>query len=726
MSIASTLSARTVNWFCFAIWGMLGVIAVFDFCTPLGTAVGMLYVVPVAACVWGHSMRLVPIVAASSGVLVVVGFFVSPATPPADSSAAMAAVVLNRTLAILAILFVGTLIVLYRRQIAVFSAAEAQIQRILDLANVVIVMIDPDERIVSINRHGCDVLGYRSAELIGKNWFDTCLPAEARELARRTFRTLLARAETRPDHHDGPVVNQAGATMNFHWTTTLFRNAAGNPVGLVSTGTPSAVGDDPMQIALRESYRALADFKNALDQSAIVAITDRKGTITFANDKFCEISKYPHDELIGQNHRIVNSGHHPHEFFRDMWRTISKGNVWRDEICNRAKDGSTYWVDTTIVPFLDDDGKPHHYVAIRSDITRRKQYEAELEQAKQRLSTTVSNAPIIMWAVDRHGVMTFEDGKGLETLGVKPHAHVGQTIFDLSGEWPWSSNDVRRALAGERIEQVVQRTGRWFDVHYTPMRDETGDITGVIGVSTDITDRRHAEIAMHEQASLARLGKLAAIVAHEVRNPLAGIRGAIQIIQPRLPENSPEREITGEIIARVDALNILVQELLQFARPRQPAFAPLPIRVLLDDTVKLLVSDPEFNRLDIQISGDETIFVSGDGELLKNVFSNILLNAAQAMNGVGTITIDITPITADRVEVCIADTGPGIPLDDQEKVFEPFFSTRHRGTGLGLAIVRQTIDSHRGQVTLMSTPECGTTVTVALRRPESPPPAAKK
>ncbi len=189
---------------------------------------------------------------------------------------------------------------------------------------------------------------------------------------------------------------------------------------------------------LESVFTDLEQQKIALDKSAIVAFTDIKGNITYVNDKFCEISKFSHDELIGQNHRIINSGYHEPEFFRNLWRTIAKGMVWNGDIRNKAKDGSFYWVATTIVPYLDARGKPYQYVSIRFDITKQKKQELELKHRTKQLEdfcfivshnlrAPLSNLLLLTSMIE--GCESFEEQKLLIDRVAKP-VHLLNEIFN--------------------------------------------------------------------------------------------------------------------------------------------------------------------------------------------------------------------------------------------------------------------------------------------------------
>lgn len=343
----------------------------------------------------------------------------------------------------------------------------------------------------------------------------------------------------------------------------------------------------------------LADFKRALDHAAIVATTDVTGRITYVNDKFCEISGYSREELLGQDHRIVNSGYHSKEFMRDLWRTIASGRVWHGEIRNRAKDGHFYWVNTTIVPFLNERGKPFQYIAIRTDITARKAAEEQLAQ----------------------------------------------------------------------------------------------------------------------QAALARLGQMAAVVAHEVRNPLAGIKGAVQVLISRRKADDGELPVMRDIVSRIDALSDLINDLMLFAKPRAPRLGRVDLRLLVHEAIAMVRRDPAGQHLEVAVEGED-FPVTADAELIRAALLNLLLNAAQAMAGQGRICVQLS--CADgHAAIRIRDTGPGIPPEIRTQVFEPFFTTKARGGGLGLAIARRTAELHGGALTLTCPPEGGTVATLTL--PIAPP-----
>jgi two-component system sensor histidine kinase HydH len=205
---------------------------------------------------------------------------------------------------------------------------------------------------------------------------------------------------------------------------------------------------------------------------------------------------------------------------------------------------------------------------------------------------------------------------------------------------------------------------------------------------------------------------MAAVVAHEVKNPIAGIRGALQVISSRMPADNRDRAVMGDIISRLDGLNGVVQDLLVFARPRELRTEPVDLASLMGHTIDLIRRDPIFAAIDVRIDGS-TGLVQADPAQLQLVLQNVLINAAQAMNGQGAVRIAFSA-TDGRSQTSIADAGPGMAREVMEHAFEPFFTTKSRGTGLGLPLAKRIVEAHGGDISIQTPTTGGTTVIMVL------------
>ena len=262
------------------------------------------------------------------------------------------------------------------------EASEERFRATFEQVAVGMAHVEVDGSWLRANHKLCEITGYTEDELLEKTFQDITHPEDLGKDLEQARKLLDGEIETYS--MEKRYLRKDGSIVWVNLTGSLVRKDSGEPKYFIAV-IEDISDRKRVEEALRTSHKDLEDLKFAIDESAIVAFTDQKGKITHVNEKFCQISKYSREELLGQDHRIINSGYHKKEYIRNLWSTIAQGRVWRGELRNRARDGSIYWVDTTIVPFLNERGKPYRYVAIRHDITSRKQAEQRLQDTLERL-----------------------------------------------------------------------------------------------------------------------------------------------------------------------------------------------------------------------------------------------------------------------------------------------------------------------------------------------------
>jgi PAS domain S-box-containing protein len=482
----------------------------------------------------------------------------------------------------------------------------------------------------------------------------------------------------------------------------------------------------------RNTEEHLRTLSRAMEQSpASVVITDPSATITYVNRKYTEITGYSTDELIGLNPRILKSGLTPVETYQELWQTITAGNEWHGEFLNKKKNGELFWEANVISPVLDGNRKITHILAVKEDITDRRNAEELIREQASLLD--IANDAIIVCDLDNFVIFW---NKGAERMyGWTREEAVGSNTTTLLYQPAKAAknNDVLSATltTDQWTGEIRQRTKADREVtvqsRWNLVRDKHGVPKSILIVNTDVTEKKVLEAQFLRAQRMESLGTLAGGIAHDLNNVLAPILMSIQILKGRTADEKMLR-ILNTLETSAMRGGEMVKQILVFARGMGGEQTVIDPRHLVLD-VQSILKETIGKKIQVQANVEEHLWkFVGDVTQLHQVLMNLCINARDAMPNGGQLTIAgenthvdenfarmLPDVTAGSyVMLTVTDTGVGMPRDVIEKIFDPFFTTKEigKGTGLGLSTVHAIVKSHGGFINVFSEVNKGTTFKV--------------
>ena len=503
-------------------------------------------------------------------------------------------------------------------------------------------------------------------------------------------------------------------------------------------------------IELEKSLNALKDYKFSLDQSAIISFTDKKGVITSVNDNFCNISKYKREEIVGKTHRIINSHYHSKEVFSDLWKTIASGNVWRGELKNKGKDGSYFWVDTTIVPFLNKKKKPTQYLAIRFDITERKKAEQRVIKSNERFEkvTEATNDTIWDWDIIQK---TFYRSKAIE----KSFRQEVSKLLTASDFWKdnihpddrkKTQNSVDDAIADplcNRWEQEYRIINYQEEIIYAIdrsviIRDEDGKAIRMVGAMTDTSEQKQLDLKLRDvnetlqqhmlelERSNEELEQFAFVASHDLQEPLRMVSSFMDLLKRKYGDQFDEKGHQYIHFATDGAKKMkqIILDLLDYSRAGKVIQEPI--------TFDLNKTLEDYKILRRKIIEEKKVIILNDPLPLVTNYKVPLTQAIHSIldNAIKYSKEDVQP----KIEICVKendkdwiievkDNGIGIDKHFFEKIFIIFQrlhdKDKYEGTGIGLSIAKKNIESCNGKIWVESTVNKGSTFSFTINKIKS-------
>jgi two-component system, sporulation sensor kinase A len=478
----------------------------------------------------------------------------------------------------------------------------------------------------------------------------------------------------------------------------------------------------PLRFQHRESDLYFQHCRTVCAEAILTA--GRDGRLSSFSPGAQKLFGYSADEVIGRPVDVLLK-HGTAELTRVKQVLDSLGDVQEFETVVVSKNGSEIPIRLSASLLKGANGQPSGFVAICHDLSSVRQLETEIARRDQFFASVLRNSADAIVTLDPEEKITSWN-KGAEAIfGFAEEEMLGQSLEVLLPQHLKEQRELEKISAIARAEgylrnyqtQRLTKDGQTIDVLFTrtAVRDAHGQLIGYSSVLKNVTEQKLLDRHLAQTERLSAIGELAAGLAHEIKNPLAGIKGAIEIIRDNLAPHHPHRQILGEVLSEVARIDRSVMNLLSYSKPRKPDFLRVDLVRLIENVISFLhkVADSKSIRLHLA-APCEVPHIRGDENELKQLFMNMILNSLEAIEQQGNVWVNVKCSLDAPITIEVADDGPGIPSEQLSKIFLPFFTSKKHGTGLGLATCKRIVTNHGGVIRVESEPGKGTRFTIDL------------
>ncbi|NTW48464.1 MAG: PAS domain S-box protein [Chlorobiales bacterium] len=586
---------------------------------------------------------------------------------------------------------------------------------------------DREGRYTLVNKAFEAFFGCTAERLIGKTVYDCWATEQARALHQKDIE-MMENPEIQ--QYEYKVVLENGKEKCIIYKKACIYKPDGQVTGIVGTITDVS--------EIKQAQEKIRMLSIAVEQSAnVIIITDYNGDIEYVNPKFTKITGYEFEEIVGKNPRFLKSDHHPDAYYKHLWDTIKSGQVWAGEFHNRKKNGAAYWEQATISPIKDNEGQIVQFLAVKEDITERKQAEDARDLSEKNLSAILESISAAVLSVDEMSTI-IRANRAAEKIFGYPIEEITGKPFELLisqnflKEHPQTVQELFSKNPDLTVASKIQgrkQDGSEFSAEVTVSRMAVADKLLLIVMLTDITQREKMQAQLLRNQRMESIGLLASGIAHDMNNILTPILSGVDFLSPHIQNPSALKYLDlMEKSARRAA--DLIRQLLTFARGHDGQKAVVELGHLIGE-LKRFVRQTFPRTIMLEVNLQKAMFpVSIDPTQMHQVLINLLVNARDAMPSGGLLKIQGENFVADKsyagmhpdakegtyVLITITDTGMGIHPELLPKIFEPFFTTKQpgHGTGLGLATVHSIIYNHGGFIRVASQVGLGTSFKLFL------------